>query len=152
MARQIKRYGNRKLYDVQARTYASLEDVAALVRAGETVQVVDNATGEDITAQTLTQVILEEGKRGGSVLPSDLLHGLLRRGGTVLDSRLEQLKHGVDGLVQGSLEKVGKVLPGVRRDELEQLRTQIANLEATVATLLRERAPGPPTDTAGAEP
>src|SRR4051812_25135177 len=80
MERVIKRYGNRKLYDVEARAYVSLEDLATLVRCGETVQVIDQTTGDDITAQTLTQVILDEGRRGPSLLPTDLLHGLLRRG------------------------------------------------------------------------
>ncbi|HEU4557441.1 MAG TPA: polyhydroxyalkanoate synthesis regulator DNA-binding domain-containing protein, partial [Longimicrobium sp.] len=70
MARIIKRYGNRKLYDVQASEYVSLDQVAAIIRGGETVEVVDNVTGEDITAQTLTQIVLEEGTRGKSVLPT----------------------------------------------------------------------------------
>ncbi len=69
MARVIKRYGNRKLYDVQASEYVSLDQVAALIRSGATVEVVDNVTGEDITAQTLTQIVLDKGKRGRSILP-----------------------------------------------------------------------------------
>lgn len=69
MPRVIKRYPNRKLYDADARAYVSLEEIAALVRDGETVQVLDHATGDDITAQTLTQVILDEGRRGTSLLP-----------------------------------------------------------------------------------
>jgi polyhydroxyalkanoate synthesis repressor PhaR len=142
MTRVIKRYGNRKLYDVQARSYVSLDDLATLVQNGETVQVVDNATGDDITAQTLTLVILEQGKRGTSILPTDLLHSLLRRGEQVIDTGIAgigQIKHGVDGIVQGSLERVSRVLPTARRDELEQLRSQMAHLEQTLATLLEDR-------------
>lgn len=151
MARVIKRYGNRKLYDVQARAYVSLDDVARLVQDGETVQVVDNETGDDITAQTLTQVILEQGKRGTSLLPTDLLHSLLRRGEQVLDTGIAgigQLRQGVDGIVHGSLERVSRVLPTPRRDELEQLRTQMAHLEQTLATLLHEREQPPTADAA----
>jgi polyhydroxyalkanoate synthesis repressor PhaR len=124
MPRVIKRYPNRKLYDVEARAYVSLEEIAALVRAGDTVQVVDHASGDDITAQTLTQVILDEGKRGTSLLPTDLLHGLLRRG---------------EQVVQGSLDRLTRVLPVARQDELEQLRAQLAQLEQTLGTLLHER-------------
>ena len=86
MARRIKRYENRKLYDTETSEYVSLSDIADLVRSGETVEVVDNATGGDITAQTLTQIILEEGKNGRATISSDLLHALLRRSEEVLDS------------------------------------------------------------------
>ena len=68
MARLIKRYENRKLYDTEASAYVSLADVAALVRRGETVEVIDKATGKDLTAQILTQMILEEGKPGQSAI------------------------------------------------------------------------------------
>jgi polyhydroxyalkanoate synthesis repressor PhaR len=139
MPRVIKRYGNRKLYDVDGRAYVSLEDIAALVRGGETVQVVDQTTGADITAQTLTQVILDEGKRGASLLPTDTLHGLLRRGSAVVDSGIGSLRQGVDGLVHGSLDRLARVLPVARHDELEQLRAQLASLEQTLGTLLREQ-------------
>ena len=153
MPRVIKRYSNRKLYDVQARAYVSLEEVGALVRAGETVQVVDNATGDDITGQTLTLVILEEGKRGSSLLPSDLLHSLLRRGEQVIEGGLGTLKHGVDGVrhgvegvVQGGLERVSGILPSLpvaRRDELDQLREKVAEMEATLGKLMEQREKKP---------
>jgi polyhydroxyalkanoate synthesis repressor PhaR len=131
--RTIKRYPNRKLYDVDARAYVSLEEIAALVRAGETVRVLDHASGDDITAQTLTQVILDEGKRGASLLPTDLLHGLLRRGGAV-----------VDGLVHGSIDRLTRVLPVARHDELEQLRAQLASLERTLGAVLEQQQPPAP--------
>lgn len=140
MARVIKRYGNRKLYDVQASEYVSLEQIAGLIRGGATVEVVDNVTGEDITAQTLTQVVLEEGKRGGrSVLPTELLHDLLRRGGKVIETRVDQVKHGVDELVQGSLGRISRVLQGPQTQELRQLRAQLSQLEATLNRVLEEQ-------------
>jgi polyhydroxyalkanoate synthesis repressor PhaR len=142
--RTIKRYPNRKLYDADARAYVSLEEIAALVRAGETVRVLDHATGDDITAQTLTQVILDEGKRGASLPPTDLLHGLLRRGGAVVDSGLGTLRQGVDGLVHGSLDRLTRVLPVARHDELEQLRAQLASLEQTLGAVLRQQPATPP--------
>ena len=80
MTRTIKRYGNRKLYDVEASAYISLDEIASLIRRGDTVQVLDNVTGEDITAQTLTQIVLDEGKRGRGMLPTELLHDVLRHG------------------------------------------------------------------------
>lgn len=156
MARVIKRYSNRKLYDVQARRYVALEELGALVRAGETIQVVDNASGEDITSQTLTLVILEEGKRGSSLLPTDMLHSLLRRGEQVIDNGLGAVRHGVEGVrsgvenaVQGSLERVSSILPAIpalpvaRREEIDQLRDRLAEMEATLAKLVEEREKKP---------
>ena len=94
--RVIKRYANRKLYDTEASAYVSLADVAALVRQGETVEVIDKATGKDLTAQILTQIILESGKRGQSAISSEVLHDLVRRSNALIDSGIEQIRHGVD--------------------------------------------------------
>ena len=70
MIRVIKRYESRKLYDTEESRYVSLEDIARWVREGQQMQVVDNGTAEDVTAQVLTQIILDEGKRGTSFLPT----------------------------------------------------------------------------------
>ncbi|HSU15368.1 polyhydroxyalkanoate synthesis regulator DNA-binding domain-containing protein [Longimicrobium sp.] len=139
MARVIKRYGNRKLYDVQASEYVSLEQVAGIIRGGETVEVVDNVTGEDITAQTLTQVVLEEGKRGRGLLGAELLHDLLRKSGKAIESGVGQVRHGVDELVSASLGRVTRVLQGPQTQELKQLRQQLAQLEATLNRVLEEQ-------------
>jgi polyhydroxyalkanoate synthesis repressor PhaR len=142
MARVIKRYGNRKLYDVQASEYVSLEQLAAIIRGGETVEVMDNVTGEDITAQTLTQVVLEEGKRGRGLLGSDLLHDLLRKSGRAIETGVGQVKHGVEELVEGSLGRITRVLQGPQTQELKQLREQLAQLEATLNRVLEEQEEG----------
>src|SRR4051812_12701563 len=139
MARVIKRYGNRKLYDVQASEYVSLEQIAAIIRSGETVEVMDNVTGEDITAQTLTQVVLEEGKRGRGLLGTELLHDLLRKSGKAIESGVGQVRHGVDELVSASLGRVTRVLQGPQTQELKQLRQQLAQLEATLNRVLEEQ-------------
>src|SRR5512135_361111 len=69
----IKRYANRKLYDTEAKRYVTLEDLAGFVRQGEDVRVVDHATGEDLTSQTLFQIIFEEEKKIGGLLPQVFL-------------------------------------------------------------------------------
>lgn len=139
MARLIKRYENRKLYDTEASAYVSQGDIARLVREGETVKIVDNVTGEDLTAQILTQIILEEGKKGDSLFPSELLHDLLRRGGEAVGSGLEQVRHGVGDLVQHSLTRLNRLLRSSRKDdELEELRAQLLHLEAQLTRVLEE--------------
>jgi polyhydroxyalkanoate synthesis repressor PhaR len=136
MPRRIKRYDNRKLYDTEASEYVSLDDVAELVRSGETVEVVDNATGEDLTAQTLTQIILEEGKDGRQVIPSDLLHQLLRRSGKMFDTGIDQIRSTVDDLMQSSLGRLQQLVQGPRAQELDELRTQLRQLENRLSILL----------------
>jgi polyhydroxyalkanoate synthesis repressor PhaR len=82
----IKRYPNRKLYDTEAKRYITLQEIAALIRQGEEVQVVDHGTGEDLTAVTLTQVILEQEKKWGGFLPQTVLAGLIQAGGERLST------------------------------------------------------------------
>jgi len=55
MVRLIKRYGSRKLYDTEESRYVLLEDIAAWIRQGQEVRVIDNKSAEDVTAQTLTR-------------------------------------------------------------------------------------------------
>lgn len=87
----IKRYPNRKLYDTEAKQYVTLEGIAELIRQGNEVQVIDNASGEDLTSLTLTQVILEQEKKRSGLLPHALLTGLIRAG----ESRLTNLQKGL---------------------------------------------------------
>jgi polyhydroxyalkanoate synthesis repressor PhaR len=77
----VKRYPNRKLYDTAAKQYITLEGIAARLRAGEEVQVIDSKTGEDLTALTLTQIIFEQEKKRRGILPRSVLTGLIRTGG-----------------------------------------------------------------------
>ena len=51
--RVITRYSNRKLYDTQDSRYVTLQQIGEMVRAGEEVQIIDNATKEDKTDVTL---------------------------------------------------------------------------------------------------
>lgn len=147
MARRIKRYDNRKLYDTETSEYVSLGDIAEFVRCGETVEVVDNATEQDITAQTLTQIILEEGKSGTPVISPDLLHTLLRRGGEVLDSGLDQIRTSIDDLMQSSVGQLKRLVQSPRKQELDELRQQLRRLEHRLSVLLDDfdegRSPSP---------
>ena len=74
----IKRYPNRKLYDTEAKRYITLEGVTERLRGDQEIQVIDYSTGEDITAVTLTQIIMEQEKRRNGFLPSSFLAGLIR--------------------------------------------------------------------------
>jgi len=73
----IKKYGNRRLYNTSTSQYITLEEVAALVRNGKQVRVVDANTGQDLTRVTLTQIIVEDAKGGPTGLPLELLRQLI---------------------------------------------------------------------------
>lgn len=80
----IKRYPNRKLYDTEAKRYITLNEIAALIRAGQEVVVMDHATDEDLTAVVLTQIIFEQEKAQKGFLPKSVLTNLVRAGGDTL--------------------------------------------------------------------
>jgi polyhydroxyalkanoate synthesis repressor PhaR len=75
----IKKYANRRLYNTGTSTYVTLEDLAAMVKAGEDFVVYDAKTGEEITRSVLTQIIFEqENKEGQNLLPIAFLRQLIR--------------------------------------------------------------------------
>lgn len=74
----IKRYASRRLYNTETSDYVTLEDIAAFIREGREVQIVDLKTGDDLTRQYLLQIIAEHESRGESVLPVDVLTDLVR--------------------------------------------------------------------------
>ena len=86
----IKRYPNRKLYNTQAKQYIKLADIEELIRRGDEVQVIDHASGEDLTTLTLTQIILEQQKNQNSLLSRSLLTSLIRAG----EDRITALQRG----------------------------------------------------------
>lgn len=87
----IKRYANRKLYDTEAKRYVTLDDLADFIRRGEDVRVVDYATGDDLTSVTLFQVVFEEEKKIGGLLPQIFLTRLIRAGGDTLNTLRSRL-------------------------------------------------------------
>ena len=76
--RLIRRYDNRKLYDVTERRYVTLDELRALVAGGEEVTVLDQKTGEDLTSLTLAQILLEGMRQGTARIPRALLVQLVR--------------------------------------------------------------------------
>lgn len=75
----IKKYANRRLYNTGTSAYVTLEDLAAMVKAGEDFVVYDAKSGEDITRSVLAQIIFEqENKEGQNLLPINFLRQLIR--------------------------------------------------------------------------
>ncbi len=74
----IKRYSNRRLYNTEAKSYVSYQELAAIVRDGIDIRVIDSKSNEDVTKSVLIQVILAEEKNDQTVLPTDFLFQVLR--------------------------------------------------------------------------
>ena len=147
----IRKYPNRRLYNTSSRAYVNLNDLAALIRQGEDVQVVDAKTGEDLTRLVLTQIIVEDAKDAPTGLPLELLRQLIRasdRAGQefimwYLKSAFDTYEK-VQGAVQDRLNDVRSAalspLNLVKNlltpppepkaeDEVEQLRRRVAEME-----------------------
>jgi polyhydroxyalkanoate synthesis repressor PhaR len=73
----VKKYANRRLYNTEASSYVTLDHLAAMVKQGRDFVVYDAKTGEDITRQVLTQIIMEEESKGASLLPIGFLRQLI---------------------------------------------------------------------------
>jgi polyhydroxyalkanoate synthesis repressor PhaR len=74
----IKKYANRRLYDTESSTYITLDRLAQMVREGREFEVIDAKSGDDITRQVLTQIIVDEEARGGTtMLPINFLKQLI---------------------------------------------------------------------------
>ena len=73
----IRKYENRRLYDTTNSRYVNLDEVAQMLQRGEEVQVVDAASGEDITRLILTQIIVEDAKTTDSTFPLDVLRQMV---------------------------------------------------------------------------
>ncbi len=74
----IKKYPNRRLYRTDISTYITLDDLRQMVKDNHDFIVQDAKTGEDLTQQTLVQVIFEqETGGGGKVLPINFLRKLI---------------------------------------------------------------------------
>ena len=79
----VKKYSNRRLYDTGESRYITLDELAAKIRTGQDVRVIDAKTNDDLTQATLAQIILES-RRAARLLPVPLLTQLIRMGDDAL--------------------------------------------------------------------
>jgi polyhydroxyalkanoate synthesis repressor PhaR len=86
----IKKYANRRLYDTERSCYITLEDLGAMVRDGREFRVVDAKSGDDITHNVLTQIIMDTETRGETLLPVNFLRHLIGMYGDKMQSMVPQ--------------------------------------------------------------
>ncbi|QXM23722.1 polyhydroxyalkanoate synthesis repressor PhaR [Elioraea tepida] len=123
----VKKYANRRLYNTEASSYVTLDHLAQMVKDGREFVVYDAKTGEDITRQVLTQIIVEEEAKGSNLLPISFLRQLISFYGDSLQGLVprylehamaafarqqEQFRRAMQQTMEGffpfSMEEVGK--------------------------------------------
>src|SRR4029450_10118634 len=98
MPRLVKRYSNRKLYDTSESRYVTLDEIARWVKAGEDLKTVENQSGEDLTAVTFAQIILEEERKKNGYLSLPLLRNLIQHGEAALQNIAATVDRGMEAI------------------------------------------------------
>jgi polyhydroxyalkanoate synthesis repressor PhaR len=128
----IKRYASRRLYNTETSDYVTLEDIAAFIRDGREVKVVDLKSGDDLTRQYLLQIIAEHESRGENVLPIDVLTDLVRSYSTnahsvvpqFLAASFEMLREGQSKFVE-NMSSLPHSMSGMSPFEVMQRQQQM---------------------------
>jgi hypothetical protein len=140
MVRIIRRYPNRKLYDVQNSCYVSLKKLHKLVLAGARVRVEDSVSGRDLTAVTMARLRLAEAEEAVGKL-KQMPEAVFRGIGEGIDGFLNRL-----GQAEGTLDGLRDHLTGPKgplerlAGQLETLTNQVAALEERLDTLDAKRS------------
>ena len=135
--RHIRKYGNRRLYDLERSRYINRNDLRKLIAEGETVRVTDDVSGEDITRSLLMQLLSEQELGGRPVLSDALLTELIRYYehpmqpllGAYLQQSIETFLEQRQSL-QGQVDKMLDTIPGAAsaRDNLRKLLDMQASI------------------------
>jgi polyhydroxyalkanoate synthesis repressor PhaR len=161
----IKKYANRRLYDTESSTYITLDRLAEMTREGREFEVLDAKTGEDITRHVLTQIIVDEEARGSTMLPVNFLKQLIGLYGNSMQGMVPQyleaamdafqrnqsaVRDAFSGNVLADVAKrnmamfeeasrafAGKAKADSEDSEVDQLRAELAALQAKVDKLVR---------------
>jgi polyhydroxyalkanoate synthesis repressor PhaR len=161
----IKKYANRRLYDTESSSYITLDRLAELVREGREFEVIDAKSGEDITRHVLTQIIVDEESRGSTMLPVNFLKQLIGMYGNSMQGVVPQYLEAAMDAFKRNQQAIGDAFggnafadiakrnmsmfedasrafkPGTNQaetaveDEVEQLRAELAALQAKVDRL-----------------
>ncbi len=101
----IKKYANRRLYNTETSSYITLDLLSQMTREGREFTVVDAKSGEDITHNVLTQIIMEEEQRGKNMLPVNFLRQLISMYGDSMQSMVPQyLESSMDAFRKNQLQ------------------------------------------------
>ncbi|MCU0881162.1 MAG: polyhydroxyalkanoate synthesis repressor PhaR [Hyphomonadaceae bacterium] len=143
----IKKYANRRLYNTATSTYVTLDSVAALVRDGHDFVVEDARSGDDITRQILTQIIVESESAGEGLLPVGFLRDLIRQysggvGGVLPDYLDMSMKTFTEAKDQWTKVLTGAGSPQVVSDMFKSAMDRNLALMGEAARSFQDMVPG----------
>lgn len=115
----IKKYANRRLYNTATSSYVTLDHLCQMVQEDVDFVVFDAKTGDDITRQVLTQIIVEEESKGQNLLPINFLRQLISFYGDsmqwmvprYLEHMMEAFSQNQDRMRQSMQETFGGMFP-----------------------------------------
>jgi polyhydroxyalkanoate synthesis repressor PhaR len=139
----IKKYANRRLYDTESSSYITLDRLAAMIREGRDFEVVDAKTGEDITHQVLTQIIVDEESRGSTLLPVNFLRQLIGLyGGQMQGAVPPYLDAAMDAFQKNQQAMAGAFGPGMFADLAKR---NMAMFEEATQVITGKKKPAAPS-------
>lgn len=141
----IKKYANRRLYNTRSSSYITLDFLAKLTREGKDFQVVDAKSGDDITHNILTQIIMEEESSGQQMLPVGFLRELISMYGNSMQSMIPQYLEASMDAFRKNQEKFHTAMEGsIKNSPFAQLaRQNLAMFEAASSAFTpRKGKPG----------
>jgi polyhydroxyalkanoate synthesis repressor PhaR len=149
----IKKYANRRLYDTESSSYITLERLAEMVRQKREFKVVDARSGEDITHNVLTQIIMDEESRGQTLLPVSFLRQLIAMyGGGQVQAMLPQYLEASLEAFQRNQSQMREVLAGAfTANPFAELARRNMELFQAAATGRPSPPPPPPPAEGGRE-
>ncbi len=129
--RLIKRYKNRRLYDTETSKSITQVELAAIIRAGHQVQVIDSSTGEDITLNVLGRTLLGEAADWENISESkELFREIIYLGGDKSMSLLKNTILASIGVIQVTKEKAEKIIDDlIKKGDLDKSDRKNAVME-----------------------
>ena len=147
----IKKYENRRLYDVTHSRYVNLDEIARAVQDGVDIQVLDASSGEDITRLVMTQIVTECAKAPDSVFPLDILRQMVVASGKASQESAMNYMRAVTDMYKNALRGFTKTMtpfelmqsmissaPGTQAEQLSP--EQLAAIASGTQTLAAQQA------------
>ena len=133
--RLIRRYPNRKLYDVQNSRYVSLKSLREMILSGESLKVVSTTDGRDLTRITIARLKLAEAEQAVRGLPETVANHL-NQGVDGMMRRLQTLEQGIGQFRSTLVNPLAKMEEMTQQlDQLQQavdaLQSKLEELEAS---------------------
>lgn len=110
---QIRKYPNRRLYDTTRSRHIGHDELFDLISRGYDVTVTDSATGRDITAAVLMQLILERQSDKLAIFPAAILHQVIRTQRQFLGGVFEQFFRQTAEAQRAAQEQWARLIEGM---------------------------------------